>query len=85
MYNYCNFIDKTFFVWYKSQSCGFKVKSVFTPDNAPFHVSKLTCVFFEHSKSTREKIMEQLLSSSVLKLIKKKSMISCEEGSKQQS
>ena len=28
---YCNFMDKTFFAWYKSQSCSFIVKCVFVP------------------------------------------------------
>ena len=51
--NFCDFMDKTFFAWFKSYS--FKVKCVFMHDNAPSHVSKLTCEFFEHKRFTGEK------------------------------
>ena len=68
--NYCNFIDNTFFVCYNSQSHCFKVKCVFMHDNAPSHVSKLICEFFEHGRFTGEKIIEWLPSSLDLKPIK---------------
>ena len=32
--NYSNFMDKTYFAWYKSQSCSFKMKYVFMHNNA---------------------------------------------------
>lgn len=56
--NYCDFIKKIFFAWYKSQFHSFKVKCVFMHDNAPSHVSKLAHVLFEHKGFTGEKIME---------------------------
>ena len=37
--NYCDFMDKTYFVWCGSQSCSFKVKCVFMRVNAPSQVS----------------------------------------------
>ena len=43
-------MDYTFFAWYKSSSCSFKVKCVFMPDNDPSHVSKLYHEFFPHKK-----------------------------------
>ena len=55
--NYYDFIDKTFFAWYNSQSCSFKMKCEFMYDNAQYHVSKYTHEFFEH-KSFTEEIME---------------------------
>ena len=67
--NYCDFMDKTFFAWYKSQSHSFKVKCVFMHDNDPSHVSKLTCELFQHKRFTGEKIMEWPLSSPDLNLI----------------
>lgn len=43
---YCNFMDQTFFEWYKSQLRSFKVMCVFTHNNTPCHVSKFTRQFF---------------------------------------
>lgn len=68
--SYCDFMNKTFFSWHKSQSSNFKVKCVFMHNNAPFHVSKLTCELCEHKRFTGEKIMEWLPSSPDLNLIK---------------
>ena len=67
--NYCDFKEKTFFAWYKSPSRSFKVKCVSMHDNAPSHVSKLTHEFFEHKRSTGEKIMERLSLSPDVNLI----------------
>ena len=44
-------ILQTFFTWYKSQSCNFKMKCVFIHYNAP-HISKLTSEFFENKRFT---------------------------------
>ena len=54
--NNCDFMDKTFFASYKSQSI--KVKCVFMHDNAPSHASKLTHEFFEHKRFIEGKIMD---------------------------
>ena len=48
--NNCDFMGKIFFVWYKFFSCSFKVKCIFIQNNAPSHVSKLTCEFFKHKE-----------------------------------
>ena len=50
-----DFMNKTFFTWYKFQSRSFKVKCVFMRNNAPSHVSKLTCDFFFNTKDLQEK------------------------------
>ena len=63
-------MDKTFFVWYKCQFHSFKVKCIFMHNHAPFHLSKLTYVFFGHKRFIGEKIMEWLPSSPYLNLIK---------------
>ena len=51
-------MEKTFLAWYQSQSFSFKMKCVFMHNNAPFHISKLTCEFLEHERFAGEKIME---------------------------
>ena len=40
--NYCNFMDKTFFPWYKSHFYSYKMKYIFTQDYTSSHTSKLT-------------------------------------------
>ena len=40
--SYCEFFDKTFFKWYKSQSRSLKAKCVFMHDNAPSHAANAT-------------------------------------------
>ena len=67
--NDCNSMYKTFFAWYKSQSHSFKVNCVFMHDNAPSHVSKLTCEFFKHESFTGETIMKWAPSNPDLNLI----------------
>ena len=67
--NYCNFIDKTLFAWYKSQSCSFKMKYVFLHGNVLSPVSELTQKFFERKRFTEEKIMEWPPSSPDFNLI----------------
>ena len=56
-------MDKIFFAWYKSQSHCFKMNLVFTHDNTPSVVSKLTSEMFELKKFTVEKIIDRWLSS----------------------
>ena len=56
--NYCDFMEETFFEWYESHSCSFKVKRVFIHDNAPSHEYKFICEFFQHKRFTGEKIMK---------------------------
>ena len=46
--NKCDFMNKTFFALYKSQSLNFKVKCVFFYVNATSYIAKLTCEFFKH-------------------------------------
>ena len=48
-----NFIDKTFFAWYKPHSCSFKMKCIFMQDNVPSNLSKFTHEFFKHKRFTR--------------------------------
>ena len=48
--NKCDFMDETFFAWYKSHS--FKMKCIPMHNKAPLHVAKLTCEFFEHKRFT---------------------------------
>ena len=50
-------MDKIFYASSKPQSCSFKMKRVFMPDNAPSNVSKLTYKFFVGERFTGEKIM----------------------------
>ena len=64
--NYCDFMDKTFFAWYKSKPRSFKVKCVFMHEDAPSQVSKLTCKRF-----TGNKIMGWPLSIHDLSPIKR--------------
>ena len=59
--NCYDFMEKTYFTCYKSQSRSFKVMCVFLHDNAS-QVSKLAGEFFEHKRFTVEKIMEWLPS-----------------------
>ena len=61
--NYCDFMDKTFFAWYKFQYCSFQVSCPFMHDNIPSHVSKLPCEFFDHEIFTEKMIIEWLLST----------------------
>ena len=56
--NYCDFMDKTFFLHGTSPNCSFNLKSVLMHDNAPFHVSKFAFDFFEHKRFTGEKIID---------------------------
>ena len=55
--NYCDFMDKIFFAWYKSQSCSFKGKCAFMHDN-DCCVSMLAHDFFEHKIFSGERIIE---------------------------
>ena len=66
----CDFMDKTFFAWYKALSYSFKMKIVFIHDNVPSHASQLSCEFFEPKRFTGEKIMKWLPSSPDLNRIK---------------
>ena len=59
-------MDKTFFAWYKFQSCSFTVKYLFMYNNA---LSPKLSRKFEHKRFIRWKIMERPLSSPDLNLI----------------
>ena len=67
--NYCDFMDKTLFAWYKSLTCNFKEKCVLIHDISPAYESKLILEFIEHKRFTEEKIMEWPPSSPVQNLI----------------
>ena len=55
--SYCQFLDKTFFKWYKSQSRSFKTKCVFMHDNAPSHAANATRQFLERKGISGKKLM----------------------------
>ncbi|XP_014780265.1 uncharacterized protein LOC106876286 [Octopus bimaculoides] len=61
--NYCEFLDQTFFEWYKRQPHNFKIKCIFMHDNVPSHASRLSCEFLERERFTEDKTMERSPSS----------------------
>ncbi len=77
--NYCNFIDKNFFAWYKSQSRSFNGKCVFMHDNLPAHIAKLTCELFANKMFywRKDNVMATIKSWSE---INRKSMVYYEDG-----
>jgi transposase len=54
---YCQFLDKIFFKWYKSQSRSFKLKCVFMHDNAPSHAANASRQFLERKGISGRKLM----------------------------
>ena len=55
--SYCEFLDKTFFKWSKSQSRSFKTNCVFMHDNAPSDASNATRQFLERKGISGKKLM----------------------------
>lgn len=67
--NHCDFINKTFFALFKSQSRSFKMKCVIMHYNVPFHVSNITRELYEQNRFKGEQIIEWPLSCLYLNLI----------------
>ena len=54
--SYCEFLHKTFFKLYKSQSLSLKSKCVFMHDNAPSHAGNTTRQFLERKGISGKKL-----------------------------
>ena len=67
--SYCEFLDKTFFKWFKSQSRSFKTKCLFMYDNAPSHAANATRQFLERKEFSGKKLMMWLPASPNLNTI----------------
>jgi len=68
---YVRFLTKNFFPWYRAQRRTFKLKCVFTHDNAPAHASRFTREFLASKNFKEDRLMEWPPSSPDLNCIKK--------------